>query len=58
MAAEVPANALNNTMWLHTLFAFEEETAGEDKDLRVRGRLQKKDSLRHTGKLKMAGIGG
>ena len=21
MAAEVPANALNNTMWLHTLFA-------------------------------------
>jgi len=43
---------------LHTLFAFEEETAGEDKDLRVRGRLQKKDSLRHTGKLKMAGIGG
>ena len=43
---------------LHTLFAFEEETAVEDKDLRVRGRLQKKDSLRHTGKLKMAGIGG
>ena len=42
---------------LRSLFAFEEE-AGQEKAARVKGRLQKKGELLHTGKLKAAGMGG
>ncbi len=41
---------------LHSLFAFEEDSG--IKGERVRGRLRKKDSLLHTGKMRAAGIGG
>ena len=44
----------NDRISLHTIYEFEE--TGEDEQGRVIGRLVKKGDLRHTRKLKMAGI--